>query len=47
MDKESAAEFHQRANEVRKIVQNIFDKDERRFVMKFVKDSEEMQKDRT
>jgi hypothetical protein len=40
--KDYAAEFFQRANKVRKIARGIFDKTERRIVLKFVRDGEKM-----
>jgi len=41
-DKDPAAKFFHRANEVRKIARGIFDKKERRFLLKFVRDSEKL-----
>jgi len=39
-NKDTAAEFHRRAVKVREIAQGIFDNTERRFLLKFVSDSE-------
>ena len=41
-DKVTVAEFHRRANRVREIAKGIFDKTERRFLMKFVSDCEKL-----
>ena len=41
-DKVAVAEFHRRADKVREIAVGIFDKAERRFLLKFVKDCEKL-----
>jgi hypothetical protein len=41
-DKEADSQFHRRANKVREIAKGIFDKTERRFLMKFVSDCEKL-----
>ena len=41
-DKRTAAEFHQRAAEVRTIARGIFDKTERQLLLKFVDDCEKL-----
>jgi hypothetical protein len=41
-DKDSVAEFGRRADKVRKIAEGIFDKTERRFLLKFVGDCEKL-----
>jgi len=41
-NKGTVAEFHRRADEVRKIAEGIFDKTERRTLLRFVDDSEKL-----
>ena len=41
-DKGSLTEFYHRAEEIRKIAQGIFDKTERKILLKFVKDCEKL-----
>jgi hypothetical protein len=41
-DKETVAEFHRRAEEVRKIAESIFDKTERQTLLRFVDDCEKL-----
>ena len=41
-NKDAAAEFHRRAVKVREIAQGIFDNTVRRFLLKFVSDSEKL-----
>jgi hypothetical protein len=40
--KEKAANFHDRAKKVREIARGLFDKTERRIVLRFVADSEKV-----
>ena len=41
-DQEVVAEFQRRADRVRKVAKGIFDKTERRFLLKFVADCEKL-----
>jgi hypothetical protein len=41
-DKDFAADFPKRAKEMREIVRCIFDKNDRRALLKFIKDFEQM-----
>jgi hypothetical protein len=40
--KETIEEFHERADKVREIAQGVFDKGERRFILRFVSDCEKI-----
>lgn len=41
-DEEKIVNFRDRANKVREIAQGVFDKAERRFILRFVADSEKL-----